>query len=255
MVITDIQHGLGDQMSRYAIGKYLSLIKKDKLYIESCNISSNTRDKYYLDVFNINEPIIEQNNKDNFMCFTEKENKWEWERILKECQNYENIFLSRCCFTEEYFKEIRSLLLDNFKIISPISDRNKETLSLIDYNHSIMLHVRRGDCYTNKLHSNRALDLTEYYKKSIQYIKENIQNPYFFIFSDEPEWAKNNLNIDASHLFIDWNTTQQPYEDLRLMINCKHHIIAQSCFSWWSVWFQETPGIIIAQVSGIVQDL
>lgn len=70
---------------------------------------------------------------------------------------------------------------------------------------------------------------------AIEIIKNNIKNPEFFIFSDDIEWAKKNLKINDPIHFIDHNSKENGHEDLRLMMNCKHNIIANSTFSWWEI--------------------
>ena len=71
------------------------------------------------------------------------------------------------------------------------------------------------------------------YNKSITYIAERIDSPVFFIFSDDIDWAKENMKTGFEQYFIDFNDASQNHEDIRLMKNCKHHIIANSTFSWW----------------------
>jgi tellurite resistance-related uncharacterized protein len=63
----------------------------------------------------------------------------------------------------------------------------------------------------------------------------------FFIFSDDISWAQENLHMEAPQFFVSHNTDATDYEDLRLMSLCKHHIIANSSFSWWGAWLCQNP--------------
>jgi hypothetical protein len=72
-----------------------------------------------------------------------------------------------------------------------------------------------------------------YYKNAIDIIRKKIDNPAFFLFSDDIEWVKKNLKIKDKTYYIDWNDNNTCYEDMRLMSTCKHNIIANSSFSWW----------------------
>jgi hypothetical protein len=81
-------------------------------------------------------------------------------------------------------------------------------------------------------------------------ITSKVDKPNFFIFSDDIEWAENNIKLEHPIVFVKHNSQQQAFEDLRLMSNCRHHIIANSSFSWWGAWLSNseykiviTPGI------------
>ena len=108
------------------------------------------------------------------------------------------------------------------------------------------LHVRRTDyvqnALTNKIHGVCDQD---YYASCVRYIGDQVSNPHFFIFSDEPQWAKDNLMFDFPMTVVDCNDASRNYEDLRLMSTCKHNIIANSSFSWWGAWLNSNPNKII----------
>ena len=97
------------------------------------------------------------------------------------------------------------------------------------------MHVRRGDYLKetkNDIFSNH------YYLTAIKYIVDKIEDPYFYIFSDDIEWVKKNLKIMQKYTFIDSNQNSGFY-DIQLMNLCKHHIIANSTFSWWAAWLNK----------------
>ena len=76
-----------------------------------------------------------------------------------------------------------------------------------------------------------------YYENAVSYLIKNIgKNFTIFAFSDDPEWVSSNLKLPVSICFIDNNSSDYNYEDLRLMSECDHNIIANSSFSWWGAW-------------------
>ena len=83
-----------------------------------------------------------------------------------------------------------------------------------------------------------------------------VKNAEFFIFSDDPLWVKNNLKTDFTCKFIAHNHGVESYNDMRLMSLCKHHIIANSSFSWWGAWLNPNPErIIIAPISVPIDEI
>jgi Glycosyl transferase family 11 len=109
--------------------------------------------------------------------------------------------------------------------------------------HSVFLHVRRGD-YLLNTNDQRPLQLS-YYSAAIRKIREAIAEPTFFVFSDDIEFARENLGRDIAAEFVDHNDEWTAYEDLRLMSACKHSIIANSSFSWWGAWLNANPTKIV----------
>jgi hypothetical protein len=82
-------------------------------------------------------------------------------------------------------------------------------------------------------------------------MSSKIANPIFYIFSDDMNWTKNTLhflNEKYNIVYIDQNN-MNPSEDMNLMSNCKHNIIANSSFSWWGAWLNNKPEKIIISPS------
>lgn len=118
--------------------------------------------------------------------------------------------------------------------------RNLELLHQIARsNNSVSLHVRRGD-YTLAAEGNIALPLP-YYTRAIEHFQQKLTNPTFFVFSDDIPYTRQHLPAGIRAVFVDHNDDASSHEDLRLMSACRHHIIANSSFSWWGAWLNPRP--------------
>ncbi len=110
-------------------------------------------------------------------------------------------------------------------------------MAQIESTNAVSLHIRRGDYVkvkeTNDFHGVCSI---AYYETAIELITNKINDPVFYIFSDDMDWVKKNFNIRQNHVFVDANDAATNYEDMRLMSLCKHNIIANSSFSWWGAW-------------------
>lgn len=124
-------------------------------------------------------------------------------------------------------------------------DKNKDVLQQIKNSNAVCVHIRRGD-YLNK--GNEWLQVCdyEYYKNAVNYAQQNIENPLFFVFSnshDDIEWIKQNYKFDAKTVYVDNDNCD--YEEFRLMCECKHFIISNSTFSWWSSFCSDADGKLV----------
>ena len=115
------------------------------------------------------------------------------------------------------------------------------TLQQIECSESVSIHVRRTDYLDEEHIKIHNLCSEVYYKNAIMKIRQEHPNAVFFIFTDDKEWCREHFK---GHNFI--NVELQEGEntdvaDLLLMSRCKHHIMANSSFSWWSVWLNDSP--------------
>jgi Glycosyl transferase family 11 len=158
----------------------------------------------------------------------------------------DNAYLTGYWQSEKYFSDIQEIIRRDFTAKKPLEGKNLELAKKIWSPQSVSLHIRRGDYVSNpqtmKLHQACGMD---YYQQCVDYLSRQIKAPHFFIFSDDPMWVSKNLNLGVPFTFVDHNPPKNGYEDLRLMSLCKHHIIANSSFSWWGAWLNQNPGKIV----------
>ncbi|MFC1989900.1 alpha-1,2-fucosyltransferase [Chloroflexota bacterium] len=158
----------------------------------------------------------------------------------------DNVYLMGSWISEKYFKDIEDIIRNEFTVKTPQTGRNAETAEMIRNSQSVSLHVRRGD-YGMTPEYREIYDICDpsYYERCVKYITDRVNSAHFFVFSDDIPWAKSNLKIPSPMTFVDHNNDLTNYEDLRLMSQCKHNIIANSSFSWWGAWLNANPGKIV----------
>jgi hypothetical protein len=149
----------------------------------------------------------------------------------------DNAYLSGYWQSEKYFSDASQAIRNDFAFRHPFSETNAKLVSRIDQTMAVSLHVRRGD-YVSDPKTNATLGLCtlDYYRAAVSHIAERTEQPEFFVFSDDIPWVKANLEIDSPRTYVDHNQGTESYNDMRLMSLCRHHIIANSSFSWWGAW-------------------
>lgn len=147
----------------------------------------------------------------------------------------DNVYMLGSWQSEKFFKDIELVIRNDFSFKLPQIGKNKEIAKMIQDSESVSVHIRGGDYINNK--STREAHETcgiGYYLRGVELIAEMVKSPQFFIFSDDIVWARKNLKPSFPTIFVDRNNPD--YEDMRLMSQCRHNIIANSSFSWWGAW-------------------
>jgi len=146
---------------------------------------------------------------------------------------------------EAYFKDISEIIRREFLFKKPKDARNRKLIQEINTCNSVSIHIRRGDYLTSKRTELFTVFKNEtYYINAIDYINKRIENPHYYIFSDDIQWVKENLKI-ANCTFVDHNKGKNSYIDMYLMSLCKHNIIANSTFSWWGGWLNNNKNKMV----------
>lgn len=147
--------------------------------------------------------------------------------------------------TESYFSFCEKEVRANF-IFSPFQDEQNIQLAEQMHNeNSVAIHIRKGADYLKRNIWDGTCSVN-YYIQAINYIKEHVSNPVFYLFTDNSTWAKENLkNVD--YKLVDWNpiSGKQSFRDMQLMSCVKHNIIANSTYSWWGAWLNSNAEKIV----------
>lgn len=273
MIIVNLKGGIGNQLFQYALGRHLSLKNNTELLFDISTFRTYKWHKYSLNLFSIEEKYFKQSIKNwvklkMFSSFTQSRVYYKRFKLIEDTAGPfdanilnagKNTYLDGYWQSEKYFKDIRMIILKDLEIKRALTGINKEISESINAFDSVSIHIRRGNYVSNsEVNRIHGTCTSVYYDNSILYILQKVQNPHFFIFSDEIDWAKSNFRINYPHTFVDNNKgfdgenyqDEKNVDDLRLMSQCKHNIIANSSFSWWGAWLNKNPGkIVIAPLS------
>lgn len=158
----------------------------------------------------------------------------------------ENQYLIGHFQSYKFFEEYREAILNELQFsTNKISEKTMLFASEMQRYNSVSVHVRRGD-YLNGYYYETLGKICDiaYYQRAISAIKEKVVNPHFYIFSDDPDYVTKNLNIENA-TFVNFNRGNDSWQDMYLMSQCKHNIIANSTFSWWGAWLNNNPQKIV----------
>ena len=256
MIIAKLIGGLGNQLFQYALARYLADAHNTELKIDTSAFEEYKLHKYSLWAFNIIENFA---SKQEIMKMTKYNPGILQKTIAKIVRkkrpfsgyieekvfNFDpailkapaDVLLFGYWQSEKYFKNISDILMKEFMVKFPQQDKDKEIASYILSCNAVSLHIRRTDYVSNiKTNNNHGVCDLSYYNKCIEKIHLLVDNPHFFVFSDDCAWAHDNLKQFEPITIVEHNGPDKNYEDLRLMSQCKHHIIANSSFSWWGAW-------------------
>lgn len=146
----------------------------------------------------------------------------------------------------DYIRRVEDELRNELAFPPIAGRRNEELLAWIEDRNTVSVHVRRGDYIGDPLLG--GICDVAYYKRAIEYMKCTVDDPSFVFFSNDASWCKKTFSQYGA-MFVDWNDAYDSFRDMQLMAHCKHHIIANSSFSWWGAWFNTSPSKIIVSPS------
>ncbi|GIT92597.1 alpha-1,2-fucosyltransferase [Jannaschia pagri] len=137
--------------------------------------------------------------------------------------------------SERYFADHGNAIRQDLTLLEPLSGESTRWRDRIaETPHAVSLHVRRGDYLSA---GNHGTCDAAYYARALSALTDLLgTRPHVFAFSDDPDWVRETLHLDADMSVIGHNGPDAGHEDMELMSVCDHHIIANSTFSWWGAW-------------------
>ena len=255
MIVVSLAGGLANRMFQYAF--YLSLKEvRDDVFVDE----SSFRPSWSFEKISLKEtfPQIETPTCDlsKFWIQTKKGKIYSAIRNLLEATTkkycyqkdqvfYPNIYknIPKDCYfrgywqSEKYFENVADKVRCSFEFQPFDEEKNIDISCKMQSENSVAIHVRKGKDYFVNGGITAGTCTEDYYKKAIDYITEHVNNPIFYVFTDNPDWVKDNILL-PNYTLVDWNPVSgnKNFRDIQLMSNCKHNIIANSSFSWWGAW-------------------
>jgi hypothetical protein len=264
MITIRLIGGLGNQMFQFAAASALGHRRGCPVAIDKGRIddrrrwlpnrgrrSSDTRRTYMLDRFNLPQSVRRRSH-----AYVRLRQLLGVERVYREPHfHFDPAFLDLACpvtllgyfQSERYFCDIADDVRAMFTLKEPLSPNTSRMLDAIaGKREAVALHVRRGDYVTNPTAADaHSLLDTEYYRAALQIMRDRLgHEPDVFLFSDEPEHAERMFSFVTNRTLVRGNA-DCPWIDMALMARCRHHIIANSSFSWWGAWLAKHPAQMV----------
>lgn len=268
MILVQLNGGLGNQLFQYAFGRRIALDRRAELRFDLSAFTSQNR-QYKLHHFNVIGSPANASELKRFFWWKQENTinslvyrlwnagkayyrrRWVEEQSIGFDKNIlkcpREVYLRGYWQSEKYYKDIESILREDLTVKQPLYGPNLSMMEKIKSCTAVSVHIRRGDYVldppTTRTHGVLPL---EYYQAATALILEHIPNPTFFVFSDDIPWIKGNLHVErADIIYVDHNSDEMDFEDLRLMSHCQHHIVANSSFSWWGAWLSSNENKMV----------
>lgn len=255
MIKVKIYGGLGNQMFQYAMGRALALRNNAELCLDiswfDSNHSGNMGRRLGINNLNIEARLLGGGFGNlaskvfivlGMIKVIKEKTLFNFDQSILKIKDGR---LDGFWQNENYFKDYEDQITQDFTLRKPLSNNAQEILNKINNSTSVAIHIRRGD-YVNNQETNKfhGICSVEYYHKAISLINSKIADPYFFIFSDDIEWVKENLKIKDPVNWVSGNQLSE-VEELILLSKCQHQIIANSSFSWWGAWLNKNVNKVV----------
>lgn len=268
MIVVRIHAGLGNQMFQYAMARALALQLGCELQLDVSDCGKRT--PYGLGVFNVVGNFASEETAARL-----RQKKTQWVRLVYLLSRYDIRRASKHYFLEgagchdptpmlldpvhrdyyiegywqsqDWFVDAAETIRRELTFREPLDERNAAAVREIESVEAVSIHLRRGDYVSSrKLRRIFAVPMVDYCRRAMEFIAERVDNPHFFVFSNDHPWVRENIAFRHPATFIDHNrTAASAYKDLALMARCRHNIIANSTFSWWGAWLNSHPEKIV----------
>lgn len=184
--------------------------------------------------------------------------------------SFDSIYLRGSFQSEKYFEDIKDRIrtlyrfpsLEDMHLPEKLYRATRGCLDAIESSEAVGLHMYRSDSRVDgELYDGICTE--KYYEGAVRFMQDKVPDAKFYIFSNEPKWVKGWVNaliqsqitegmsrdeiraMEKRFILVEANTEYTGYLDMMLMSKCKHNIISNSSFSWWSAWINSNPDKIV----------
>ena len=214
--VVKIMGGLGNQLFGYVFSKHLERCGEVGLDIDFYNSPANHTDEipereFLLDKFTTDYKLATPGRRSTVT-----------EEIYDKTKGYGNGYFWGYWQKGSYYKGLK---LDLRLKDEYITDEMRQAAEVLKSGETVSVHFRRTD-YGQ--FDNWILDQS-YYERAIKEMHLRLNDPVFFVFTDDIDWIKSQTNGKSINVIHG-----SELEDFYLMSQCKHNIIANSSFSFWA---------------------
>lgn len=261
MIIARLIGGLGNQMFQYACARRVAHGLRARLKLDLSAFETYGLRKYALDGLSVSAEVAVAEEVNVFRRRARIRDRvprwllkavpaWRYEVFQERSFAFDarvlglrgNFLLEGHWQSERYFSDIADIVRREFRVKAAPDATRASLAAQIAGTSAVAVHVRRGDYVaspeTGRVHGVCGLD---YYRRAVEAIARVEPQPHFFVFSDDPAWVRQNLHLGFPTVLVERPAEGSDCEDLRLMSLCRHHIIANSSFSWWGAWLNPNP--------------
>lgn len=253
MIYVRLAGGLGNQLFQYAAARALALRNGSEVILDLRDLDKGPRHAVFgLEKFKIRAQIAQDADLPPSRLKPLRYLFWRTfgttPRFIRErglCLNRtvleasDDVYLHGYWQSEGYFADCAHILREELEFaFIPGAETARMMEAIQAETVSVSVHLRRGD-YVSTTGGRLTHGVCDevYYARALDRVRAEVgPNLRVFVFSDDPAWAKDNLRLDCAMTLVDVNDALSAHDDLRLMAACRHHIIANSTFSWWGAW-------------------
>lgn len=264
MVIAQLLGGLGNQLFQYAAARRIAWAHNAPLKLDVSGFEHYGRRTYALRAFNIIEEFASaadvasvrgaglgrrlRQGAERLLPYRRR--RWLLERHYHFDPEVlgagSHVYLEGYWQSEKYFKDIEDIIRSEFTVKTTIGAAGEAIAAEIHSTESVSVHVRRGDYVDDPVVRRVHGPCTEeYYRAAMSHMVGKTATPAFFLFSDDAGAALEDIRSEYPMRLASRQGRRNDYEDFWLMTQCKHHIIANSSFSWWAAWLGSHPGKVV----------
>ncbi len=256
MILTNITGGLGNQFFQYAAGRCLAERHHTGLLLDLRHFEENNKRDFHLHAFHTNfgfataEQSEQSCNRSLIRKIKDRLMPLRFRTYYRQpyfhfdkrfFQARDGVYLKGYWQSEKYFLPCSGLIRKELQLKEEYIQNVKSFGHELKNKNSVAVHIRHGDYKDPVSLAIHGILPLSYYYRAMELLKKKYGEVHFYFFSDDIRWVKENIDIPEAG-FISGTISANHFEDLYLMSQCRHQVIANSSFSWWAAWLNDHTG-------------